>query len=297
MSDSSLSGILNVDKPPDVTSHDVVNRVRRLSGIRRVGHAGTLDPLATGVLLVCLGRATRLVEYLVGRPKQYLATIRLGQETNTYDADGEVVAERPVNVTRSQVAAALAHFYGAIDQVPPMFSAVKQAGQPLYKLARQGIDIPRAARQVTVYEIELLAWQPPDVEIHVTCSAGTYIRSIAHDLGRMLGCGGHIAALRRTAVGGFALNTAVPLDELDSEGLLLALQPADAAVSHLPRLDLTAAEAAAAQQGQRVPRRSSESDEGLVRAYKPDGRFLGLLRPEGTSWQPHKIFEGQTTES
>jgi tRNA pseudouridine55 synthase len=290
MSDSPLSGILNLDKDPGMTSHDVVNRVRRLSGIRRVGHAGTLDPLATGVLLVCLGPATRLVEYLVGQPKQYRATIRLGQETNTYDADGEVVAERPVDVTRPEVTAALARFGGEIEQTPPMFSALKQAGQPLYKLARRGIDVARPARRVTLYEIELLAWQPPNVEIHVTCSAGTYIRSLAHDLGQALGCGGHITALRRTAVGDFTVDEAVSLADLDAWRLRQALLPADLAASHLARLELTEAEARAARQGQRLPRDAGSSEEGLVRAYDADGRFLGLLRAEGNSWQPHKIF-------
>jgi tRNA pseudouridine55 synthase len=291
MSDSPLSGLLNLDKPVDVTSHDVVNQVRRLSSMRQVGHAGTLDPLATGVLLVCLGPATRLVEYLVGRPKQYRATIRLGQETNTYDADGEVVAERPLNVTQEEVAAALAHFQGVIEQIPPMFSAIKQGGQPLYKLARQGIDTPRPPRQVTVYAIELRAWKPPHVEIQLTCSAGTYVRSIAHDLGRMLGCGGHIAALRRTAVGNFTLDSAVPLNELDREKLLALLQPPDTAVSHLPRLNLTEAEATAARQGRRVPRPARDSDDDtLVRAYHPDGRFLGILRATESTWQPHKIL-------
>jgi tRNA pseudouridine55 synthase len=290
MSESPLSGILNLDKDPGMTSHDVVNRVRRLSGLRRVGHAGTLDPLATGVLLVCLGPATRLVEYLVGRPKQYQATIRLGQETNTYDADGEVVAERPLNVTRSEVDAALAQFRGEIDQTPPMFSAVKQAGQPLYKLARRGIDVARPVRRVTVYEIELRAWQPPEVEIRVACSAGTYVRSLAHDLGQALGCGGHITALRRTAVGDFTLDDAVTLADLEAGELLRALQPADTAVSHLPRLELAEAEAVAARHGRHFPRSGGASEERLVRAYGPDGRFLGLLRAEGMTWQPHKIF-------
>jgi tRNA pseudouridine55 synthase len=290
MSDPSVSGILNLNKPANITSHDVVNHIRRVSGIRRVGHAGTLDPLATGVLLVCLGPATRLVEYLVGQPKQYQATIRLGQETNTYDADGDVVAEHPVHVTQVEVAAALAYFHGPISQTPPMFSAIKQAGRPLYKLARQGTEVPRPSRQVIVYDIELLAWNPPDVEIQLTCSAGTYVRSIAHDLGQMLGSGGHIAALRRTAVGRFTLNTSVSLAELNPEKLPVLLQPIDTAVSHLPRLDLEAAEVSAVQQGQRIARHSAETESTLVRAYRPDGRFLGILRAEGTTWQPHKIF-------
>ena len=156
-----LGGVLNVDKPIGLTSHDVVNRVRRIAGMRRVGHAGTLDPLATGVLLVCLGRATRLVEYLTGQPKTYLATIRLGQTTNTYDAEGEITAETPVTATAQEIETALADFRGPISQLPPMFSAVKQSGRPLYKLARQGEEVERAPRQVTIYELNLTGFRKP----------------------------------------------------------------------------------------------------------------------------------------
>jgi tRNA pseudouridine55 synthase len=242
-------GVLNIDKPGGMTSHDVVNRMRRLTGIRRIGHTGTLDPLATGVLLLCIGRATRLSEYLIGQNKRYEATIRLGQETNTYDAEGEIVAEMPVTVDEEAIQAALSHYRGPISQVPPMFSAVKKDGQPLYKLARQGVEIDRPSREVTIYQLALLEWTPPDLHLDITCSSGTYIRSLAHDLGQLLGCGGHIIALRRPAVGHFLIEQAAPLDELTAERWLDKLQPADTAVAHLPALEFSNEDAASTWEG------------------------------------------------
>ncbi len=291
-------GILNVDKPAGITSHDVVDQVRRLAGTRRVGHAGTLDPLATGVLLLCLGRATRLVAFLVGRPKVYETRLRLGQATTTYDAEGEVTAEAPADLTETSILAALPPFRGPIQQVPPMYSAVKRAGQPLYRLARQGLEVTRAARPVTVYELHLVAWEPPWLDLRVICSAGTYIRSLAHDLGQLLGCGAHVAALRRTAVGDFTVAEAWSLASLTADTWARALAPADRAVAHLNRVDLTAAESQAVLNGQRIARTRFEttvsgpdqSSPTPVRAYGPDGVFLGLLRPVEAAWQPLKMF-------
>lgn len=285
-------GVLNIDKPGGMTSHDVVNRIRRLSGIRRVGHAGTLDPLATGVLLVCIGRATRLVEYLVGQPKVYETTIRMGQSTNTYDADGEVLVERPLDdLTPERLIENLAQFRGVIQQMPPMYSAIKKDGQPLYKLARKGIEVERAAREVTIYELELLAYALPDVRLRVTCSSGTYIRALAHDLGESLGCGGHILTLRRTAVGDYSVREAAPLQELDPALLAASLQPSDSAVAQMTRLDLSEADTQSVLLGQRVARLEEAPRAALVRAYDPAGRFIGILaEAEDQSWQPHKIF-------
>lgn len=209
-------GIAIIDKPAGLTSHDVVNRVRRATRIRQVGHAGTLDPMATGVLVACLGQATRVSEYLLSHDKAYRATIRLGLETNTYDADGEVTATHEVSVDRAEVERALTHFVGKIQQVPPMYSAIKREGQKLYELARQGIEIERAARSVIVHSIELLDYQAPDAAIDVRCSAGTYIRSIAHDLGAALGTGGHLIDLRRTASGPFTIDQAISLDTFEA---------------------------------------------------------------------------------
>lgn len=284
-----MEGILNIDKPTSLTSHDVVNRVRRLAGLRRVGHTGTLDPLATGVLVVCLGRATRLAEYVEGLPKTYETVVRLGQETNTYDAEGVVVAERPCTATVEQVQAALAPFHGRIQQLPPRYSAIKKGGQPLYKLARQGIDVVVEPRQVHIYQLTLLDYAPPLLTLAVTCSRGTYIRSLAHDLGQALGCGGHVAKLRRTAVGPFGQQTAVPLADLTPERLAAHVQPADTAVAHLPRIVVDADDAQRLQNGVAIAQ-TSPVTAPIATAYSADGYFWGMLAADGEQWRPHKIF-------
>jgi tRNA pseudouridine55 synthase len=289
----ALGGVLHIDKPAGITSHDVVATLRRLSGIRRIGHAGTLDPLATGALLVCIGRATRLSEYLIGQDKRYRTTIRLGQETNTYDAEGEITAEKPVAVDEPAIQAALNHFRGPIAQLPPMFSAIKKDGQPLYKLARQGVEIERPTREVTIYELTLISWTSPDLELDILCSSGTYIRSIAHDLGQLLGCGGHITALRRTAIGQFSIDTAVPLASLTAENWLEKLQPADVAAAHLPAVEFSNEEAARLQQGQRIAwanETGPASSDQLVRAYDEEGLFIGIVAAGAGYWQPRKIL-------
>jgi tRNA pseudouridine55 synthase len=289
---SGLVGLLHIDKPGGITSHDVVSRVRRLAGQRRVGHAGTLDPLATGSLLVALGGATRLLEYLVGQPKLYEAVVRLGQTTDSYDAEGEIVRERPYTaVALPQIEAALPHFQGDIQQIPPMYSAVKQQGRPLYELARQGVEVERAARSVTIYQLELLDWRPPNLRLRVACSAGTYIRSLAHDLGEWLGCGGHITALRRTAIGQFQIEDGIALDQLTPENLLDYLRPLDTAVAHLPAVHLTAEEGGRLSLGQRIARQPDHHPAAaLVRLYAADGRFLGLATAVGDEWQPKKMM-------
>ncbi|GIK58303.1 MAG: tRNA pseudouridine(55) synthase TruB [Chloroflexi bacterium] len=287
----SPEGILNMDKPTGITSHDVVNRVRRVAGLRRVGHAGTLDPLATGVLLLCLGRATRLVEYMMGQPKTYEVVIRLGQNTDTYDAEGEVVAERPCHITPYDLTTALAQFRGPIQQTPPLYSAIKKDGQPLYKLARQGKEVEIEARAVTIYQLEQLAFNLPLLTLRVVCSSGTYIRSLAHDLGEALGCGGHVAALRRTAVGHFTLDTAVPLGTLTPENLATHTLPLDTTVSHLPAVNFSEIEATRLWQGQFVRHQPHQSLANLARAYTSDGQFMGIVILSATNeWQPHKMF-------
>jgi len=288
-----ISGVLVIDKPGGqdslVTSHNVVQQVRRIAGMRKVGHAGTLDPLASGVLVLCLGRATRLVEYLVGRSKLYQATIRLGQSTDTYDAQGEITAERPCHVTPAELEEALEHFRGEIRQEPPMYSAIKRQGQPLYKLARQGIEVDRPLRKVTIFRLELDAVNLPFIDITVRCSSGTYVRSLAHDLGERLGCGGHITMLRRTAVGHLGLAEAVPLAELTAENLLENLLPLQTAVQHLPALQLVFAEADRLRLGQPIDRRPGDPASPLVSAGV-NGQFAGILRFKAGQWWPHKIF-------
>ena len=212
-----VSGVLNIDKPQGWTSHDVVAKVRWLAKQRRVGHAGTLDPMATGVLLVCLGKATRVAEYLAARPKTYRATIRFGLVTDTWDAEGQPVSEHSTSdLTRGAIEAVLPRFRGPISQIPPMYSAVKRDGQPLYKLARLGQVVDREARPVEIYRLDVLAWRPAELDVEIVCSKGTYIRSLAHDLGQAVGTGAHLSALVRNAIGSAEVAQAVTLGTLEA---------------------------------------------------------------------------------
>ena len=290
MVEKQEAGILNIDKPAGITSHDVVYRVRRITGIRRVGHAGTLDPLATGVLVLAAGRATRLLEYIVGRPKTYWAQLHLGRTTTTYDAEGEIITEQPVTVSAAEFQAALNPFRGDIAQIPPMYSAIKREGKPLYELARQGIEVERPPRPVTIYTLELLHWSPPLVELSITCSAGTYIRSLAYDIGAALGCGAYLAGLRRTAVGDFTVDDALNLETLTANNWTTFLLPADSAVAHLPRLDVDVETAGRLSNGQRIPRTPEHPAADLVRVYNPAGEFTGLVTARENQWQPRKMW-------
>ncbi len=279
MRDTSPHGLLILNKPGGLTSHDVVNRVRRATHIRQVGHAGTLDPMATGVLVMCVGQATRISEYLLGHDKTYRATIRFGVETNTYDADGEVVATHAVQVERAEVEQVLHSFVGEIRQIPPMYSALKRDGQKLYDLARQGIEIEREARAVTVYTIDLRDYQAPDVTIDVHCSAGTYIRSIAHDLGVMLGTGAHLMVLTRTASGPFTEQQAIELDAFEAsarEGQWQTLlQSMDEALSDWPLVVIDEADRARVLNG--APLFSIRLNALRCRAHDAQGNLLALL--------------------
>ena len=287
------SGVLNIDKPQGMTSHDVVARVRRLTGIRRVGHAGTLDPLATGVLLVCVGNATRIVEYLQRGQKVYETTVRLGQETDTYDADGEIVAESPVpDFSLEELDRALDAFRGEIVQTPPAYSAIKQNGQPLYKLARAGREVTAPQRQVTIDAIEILDWQKPDLRLRITCSPGTYIRSIAHDLGQALGVGGHVLTLRRVASGSWRVEDAVTLAALEAAGADWPryLHGLRGALSMLPPLVLPADLAYRFALGQRIVLPEPPDEEGDLRVLGPGEKFLGVGRMKAGVLAPHKVF-------
>jgi tRNA pseudouridine55 synthase len=292
-----MDGILVVNKPQGWTSHDVVARVRRLTHQKRVGHAGTLDPMATGVLLVCLGRATRVAEYLMASDKTYRAVMRLGVETDTYDAEGQVVATRPVDVDESALRGALQKFVGEIDQVPPMYSALKREGKPLYKLARQGVEVERAARRVTIHDITLREFMSPDVTIDVRCSPGTYIRSLAHDVGAALrgACGAHLTALTRLASGSFTIEEAIKLQDLsglaDLTGLL---RPMDAALQDLPALTLDADQARRVRMGQAIPASGVEAlgRGALRRAYDVNGALLAIVTCDSAAqvWRPKKVL-------
>lgn len=285
----TLSGLLVVDKPVGPTSHDVVGRVRRAAGTRRVGHAGTLDPLAGGVLLVCVGQATRLVEYLVGLDKVYETTVRLGQSTTTYDAEGDVTAERPVAVSAEEIVAALDAFRGPIRQRVPPFSAVKRDGQPLYKKARRGEAIDLPDREVTIRILELLSYEPPLLTLRMDVSSGTYVRSLAHDLGQALGCGGHVVALRRTSVGRFNQVEAIALEELTPDALLSHLRPPAAVVAHLPRVAFDGEAVAELRFGRRLPV-GVEAPAGDVAAFDFAGDLVGIVAIEAGEWRARKIL-------
>lgn len=288
-----MDGILNINKPRGMTSHDVVDRVRAVARQREVGHAGTLDPLATGVLLLCLGQATRLTEYLMDSPKEYRARIRLGIATDTDDAEGRVISEKPVDLDRATVEAALDRFRGRILQVPPMHSALKREGQPLYKLARRGVEVRREPRPVEIYRLDLMAWEPPELTLEVLCSPGTYIRALARDLGEALGCGAHLIGLVRLASGDFRLEDAVELDAVTPERLPDLLLPPDAALRRYPGLHLSQTEARAVLHGRDIPGPPPAGDHPpLARAYGPDGQLLAVLeyRPERGVWHPKKVM-------
>lgn len=287
-------GILVINKAAGWTSFDVVARARRLTGQRRTGHAGTLDPAATGVLPVCLGQATRVVEYLGAQGKEYRATIHFGIETDTYDQEGAIVAEHPLpeEMDQAAIAAALPRFTGTVMQVPPMYSALKHNGQRLYDLARAGQEVERPPRPVRIDRLTILAWQPPLLDLEIACGKGTYIRSLAHDLGRVFGCGASLEALQRTRVGPFTLQESITLDDLARDGWAAHLMPADAALAHLRAVTLTVEQGVWLRQGRdlALPESASAPDE-ILRAYLPDSQFLGLLVvTEAGMWHPHKLF-------
>jgi len=292
-----ISGILNIDKPQGWTSHDVVAKVRRLSGQKRVGHAGTLDPLATGVLLVCLGQATRVSEYLMRGRKVYRAAVYLGLSTDSYDAEGQVTATVPeVNVTPLQLEEALSAFVGRIEQTPPMYSALKHQGTPLYKLARQRKTVERKPRPVEIYDIKLLDWSSPVFTIEVACSPGTYLRSLAHDLGQRLGCGAHLSSLTRLASGHFTLDEAISLDAL-SEAFATGrwaelIHPLDEALLDFEAITVGSQAERQIRSGQPVQGPMPSSSSPLCRAYSTEGKLIALLQYDAQRglWQPKKVF-------
>jgi len=244
-----------VDKPAGWTSHDVVGKLRRVYGTRRVGHAGTLDPMATGVLLVGVGKATRLLRFLQDTQKSYDGDVTFGVATDTLDAEGRIVEERDVDLELARVQNAAAAFVGEIDQVPPMVSALKVDGKKLYELAREGKEVERKARHITVSRFDLDNWRDgvhPTATLHVDCSSGTYVRVLAQDLGLSLGVPAHLSALRRTAVGRFTLADATPIDVIESDPAA-ALRPIEAAVSTLPAVSLDEREAVDIRHGRKVP--------------------------------------------
>lgn len=281
-------GLLVVDKPGGVTSRTALDRCQRwFPRDTALGHTGTLDPLATGVLVVCVGRATRLAEYVQQMPKTYLATFQLGATSDSDDSDGTITA---VDVTeppeRGQVEAALQGFVGTIEQVPPAYSAAKVTGRRAYALARRGHTPELAARAVTIHAIDILAYDYPRLDVRIHCGKGTYVRSLARDLGTRLGCGGHVTSLRRERVGPFTVNEAVTL-EASAEEAHAHLQPLSAAVGELPAITLTAEEVVRLRHGQRLPR---DDAAGTVAVFDSQGGLVAVARAEGGVLAPEKVL-------
>ncbi|MFH0945880.1 MAG: tRNA pseudouridine(55) synthase TruB [Planctomycetota bacterium] len=293
----SDSGLLLIDKPEGPSSHDVVDAVRRKIGYRTVGHTGTLDPMASGLLLICIGKMTRLAEYLVGHDKEYLAGVSLGTTTNTFDATGKVLETCGVATDKPSVQRILARFLGSTLQRPPSFSAVRIEGQRAYKLARQGREVNLDERPVEVHRLELVHFDPPDLTLDVRCSAGTYVRSLAHDLGQALGCGAHLSRLRRTACGPFSVEQALKLEALaESDSWRDFLLPPAEALTGLPTLRLTHDEAELLGHGRMVPfrdgARPEADDERTYRAVRENGELLAVVLPdhEGGVFRPRKVL-------
>lgn len=272
-----ISGVLLLDKPVGISSNHALQAVKRLFRAEKAGHAGTLDPLASGLLPILLGDATRFSGYLLNAEKGYAAEVRLGATTTTGDAEGEVLVRRPVNVERAGLESILQGFLGAQTQVPPMYSALKRDGQPLYVLARRGETVERAPRSIEILKLELDSFEADRLAISVTCSKGTYIRTLAEDIGEALGCGAHLIGLRRTATGAFPIEEAVSLEglgQLDEGGRDVLLRPVDRILGQLPRVGLEEVVAARFCHGQAVQLECVP--EGISRVYGPSGRFLGL---------------------
>jgi len=279
-----VDGVLLLDKPAGMTSNAALQKARWLMNAAKAGHTGTLDPMATGLLPLCFGEATKFSGELLNAGKCYAATLRLGVRTGTADAEGQVLETRPVKVTREQVEAALGRFRGTILQVPPMHSALKRDGRPLYEYARKGIEVERQPREVTISALDLCEFEGDKITIDVDCSKGTYIRSLAEDIGAVLGCGAHLSALRRTRIGSLRIDEAVTLDALETlppEARDSLLRPADTLLDGLPRLDLDEAAAQRFSHGQPV-RGPAGGTADRFRVYAGD-RFLGLgaMAPEG----------------
>jgi tRNA pseudouridine55 synthase len=291
-----LDGVLLLNKPVGITSNAALQKAKWLLNAKKAGHTGTLDPFADGLLPLCFGEATKFSAYLLDADKRYRATLQLGVTTTTGDPEGEVLDTREVVVSCADLAAVLPRFMGAIEQIPPMHSALKHQGRPLYEYARAGIEIDRPARKVTIRALEYIECAPPRVVLDVQCSAGTYIRTLAQDIGAALGCGAHLTTLTRSAAGGFRLeqaHTLAALEMLDASQRQALLLPADCLVAHLPALQLDAADAAALCQGRSVAHPSVQP--GLTRVYAAPHTFIGLADADAGHLIPRRLTATQQT--
>lgn len=298
---NAISGVLVVDKPVGMTSHDVVQAIRNGTGLRRAGHTGTLDPRASGVLVILVGPAVRLSEYVSASDKRYQAIIRLGARTDTFDADGKFTqsSSQPLNITEQQFEEVLKTFIGEIEQTPPPYSAVKVQGRKAYEMARKGEEVELAPRKITVHHLEVLEWAPPEVVIDVHCSSGTYVRSLANDLGEKLGCGAYLVGLRRTKSGRFSLRDAVPLRKLQEAfqagNWYQYLIPAAEALGDWPAIELNPDEVEGVRHGHRVRAEADTPVGKRVRGVSTQGELVALLEcvigEDGNpAWQPKKVF-------
>ena len=290
-----VSGVLVVDKPIGMTSHDVVQVIRKGTGIRRAGHTGTLDPRASGVLVILIGPAVRLSEYVSASDKRYQATVRLGSSSDTYDAEGIITdSYDEIDITEERFDEVLQNFIGEMEQVPPPYSAVKVKGRKAYEMARKGEEVDLEPRIINVYSLEVLEWAPPEAVIDVYCSSGTYVRSLANDLGKMLGTGGYLVGLRRTKSGRFTLRDAVPLRRLqeafDAGDWYRYLIPAAEALSDWPLVELDGDQMELVRHGHRVP--AEPGIKGWARGVSQQGDLVALLEldEEQGEWQPRKVF-------
>lgn len=303
----AVSGFLNFYKPPGMTSMDALRRIKRITSQRKkVGHAGTMDPLARGVLPICFGQATRLMEYVIEGVKRYQMDIKLGVTTSTYDAEGEIVKTGDASgLTRDMVEDALPPFMGIIQQVPPMYSAVKVQGQRLYQLARAGIEVEREARTVEVYDIQIIEFSPPTLTLRVESGRGVYMRSLAHDLGEVLGCGGYVTDLVRLYCGGFQAEEAVTLEGLEEAAAAEPprwqqyLHPTDWVLKGLRSISVSTQAEHYLRHGQSINLGRMVLDAGYLeqfRAYSADGRFLAVVRFDRSTntWQPVKVFQNDS---
>jgi len=298
-----MDGILNINKPTGMTSHDVVAKVRKLLKQRRVGHAGTLDPAASGVLPICVGQATRVAEYLSESGKAYQATIVFGMVTDTYDSEGTIMRTASTqDLTRAQIEALLPKFLGEQMQVPPRYSAIKLQGQPAYKRARAGEDMAMEARPITIYQLEIIDWQPsqpPTLTLAIECRKGTYIRSLAYDLGEQAGCGAYLGSLIRTRSGPFPLSESITLEQLAeaaAQGTAeQSLFPADKAIEHYPALVLDETTTERVRHGnafEYLDQANMLHEQSLARVYDDKGKFVAIVEwdIERGVWQPAKVF-------
>ena len=293
-------GIININKPIRWTSMEVVRRVKRLTGQRKVGHAGTLDPQATGVLPICFGQATRVMEYLVDSPKTYRALIRLGVSTDTYDSQGMVTDIKSTSFVREKdIVRELQSFRGVFEQIPPMYSALKRDGERLYNLARAGKNVVRAPREVQVYRLDVRQWKSPELELDIDCGRGMYVRSLAHDLGVALGCGAHLSNLARLRSGPFDISKSVTIDQVEEATLQRNWQsmlfPVDYPLLNLKAAIVQRAKNDAARRGRDIyiglhPEDGAQGD--MYRLYSDDGHFVALIRPASVRglWRAQKVL-------